>query len=61
MEKFKNLIAKEPSKWLENAKARNSIRERAKKVPKWIKIKVSIRMFLNKAYHYIITNSFGRA
>lgn len=40
---------------------KNSIKERAKKVPKWIKLKVSIRMFLNKAYHYIITNSFGRA
>lgn len=29
-------------------KHKNSIKERAKKVPKWIKIKVAIRMFFNK-------------
>lgn len=35
---------------------KNSIKERAKKVPKWIKIKVSIRMFFNKIKHLIINN-----
>jgi ribosomal protein L17 len=29
-------------------KPKNSIKERAKKVPKWIKFKVAIRMFFNK-------------
>lgn len=38
--------------------AKHSIKERAKQVPKWIKIKVSIRMFLNKIKHSIITNGF---
>lgn len=33
---------------------RNSIKERAKKVPNWIKFKVSIRLIFNKIKHYII-------
>jgi hypothetical protein len=40
--------------------AKNSIKERAKQVPKWIKFKVSIRMFFNKIKHFIIINSFTK-